>query len=268
MRVLQSVRSPPLGIKLVALFATALVLQPLSLLLGRGMSHFGIIFPLGLGLLLGLLVWFRQPVSGWIAARRWRVLLWRAILLFGGLWLASVVLFFAVIGRAGHLPEAVQGPVAAVIVLGSSTPNGRPSEALQARLDAAHRVAQQFPQALLAVSGGVDFGETLSEGEVMGDYLRALGLSAERIVQEEASTSTDLNLQLTQPLLAARGIGLSDPIVVVTSDFHVWRAARIARRQGWHSVQLVGSAMPLEIRYNAWLREYFAMLSSWLLGEM
>jgi len=42
------------------------------------------------------------------------------------------------------------------------------------------------------VSGGVDFGETASEGRIMGDYLRAQGMAPERILQEERSTSTEL----------------------------------------------------------------------------
>ena len=59
-----------------------------------------------------------------------------------------------------------------------------------------------------------------------------------------------------------------DPVVVVTSDFHTLRAQAIARRQGWQQVQAVGAPTPLYLRYNAWLREYFALASSRLLGEM
>jgi hypothetical protein len=33
-------------------------------------------------------------------------------------------------------------------------------------------------------------------------------------------------------------------------------------------VQIVGAPTPLYLRYNAWLREYFANASSLLLGEM
>ena len=71
-----------------------------------------------------------------------------------------------------------------------------------------------------------------------------------------------------QPVLAVRGVTVADPVVVVTSDFHTLRAQAIARRQGWQQVQAVGAPTPLYLRYNAWLREYFALASSRVLGEM
>lgn len=265
---LRGVLHGPVWVKLLAVLATVLVLQPLSLLLGRGLTSFGVSFPLAMGLLLWACLLLRKPLSAWLHATTWRRGLGNLAMLAIALWWVSLLAFFVYLAKAANPPEGVTGPVAAIIVLGSSTPNGQPSPALQARLDAAYAVALRFPLALVAVSGGVDFGEVTSEAQVMGDYLRAHGLPAERIIQEQASTSTDLNLKLTQPLLAERGVALSAAIVVVTSDFHVWRAERIAQRQGWQDVQLVGAPMPLYIRYNAWLREYFAVASSWLLKEM
>jgi hypothetical protein len=46
------------------------------------------------------------------------------------------------------------------------------------------------------------------------------------------------------------------------------RAQRIARKVGYAQVLPVAAPTPLYIRYNAWLREYFAFASSWLLGEL
>ena len=117
------------------------------------------------------------------------------------------------------------------------------------------------------VSGGVDFGETHSEAQVMGDYLRAAGLPAGRIVQEEKSSSTEQNLLLSKPLLAQRGVSTDQPVHLVTSDFHTLRSRWIARRAGYEQVSLVGAPTPLYVRYNAWLREYFAVLSGFVLRE-
>ncbi len=153
-------------------------------------------------------------------------------------------------------------------------PHGRPHNhlkhhpGLRARLDKAHALAAAHPQAWVVVSGGVDFGETLSEGEVMGNYLRQQGLDPARILQEERSTSTELNLQYSLPLLQAQGLGLDSAVAVVTSDFHTLRAQRIAQKIGYTRALAVAAPTPLYIRYNAWLREYFAMASSWLLREL
>jgi uncharacterized SAM-binding protein YcdF (DUF218 family) len=57
-------------------------------------------------------------------------------------------------------------------------------------------------------------------------------------------------------------------VAVVTSDFHTLRAQRIARKMGYTRAVPVAAPTPLYIRYNAWLREYFAMASSWVLREV
>ena len=129
------------------------------------------------------------------------------------------------------------------------------------------QLARSHPQALVVVSGGVDFGETRSEGQIMGDYLRARGLAPSRIAQEEKSTSTDENLRFTRTLLPGRGLSAQSPVQLVTSDFHTLRAGWIARRAGYTQVSLAGAPTPLYVRYNAWLREYFAVLSGWALRE-
>ncbi|WP_237711520.1 ElyC/SanA/YdcF family protein [Paracidovorax oryzae] len=125
------------------------------------------------------------------------------------------------------------------------------------------------PQALVAVCGGIDLGETESEAAIMARYLRERhGIAPGRIVQERESTSTELNIALSRPLLQARGVASAAPTAIVTSDFHLMRATRIARRQGLTGVVPVGAPTPITTRYNAWLREYFAMLSSWALREI
>ena len=156
---------------------------------------------------------------------------------------------------------------AAIVVLGSGTPNGKASPVLAARLDLALKQAALYPQAVVVVSGGVDFGQTRSEAAIMGDYLRNAGLGPDRILQEERSTSTEENLVFTKPLLAQRGLTLQEPVQLVTSDFHTLRAGWIARSTGYRQVSMAGAPTPLYVRYNAWLREYFAVLLGFVRRE-
>ena len=80
----------------------------------------------------------------------------------------------------------------------------------------AAQLAGLQPNAFVAVSGGVDFGEVESEGAVMARYLVAQhGMQPGALVVEEVSTSTELNLALTKPLLQARGVDVHQP------DFYV-----------------------------------------------
>jgi uncharacterized SAM-binding protein YcdF (DUF218 family) len=236
-------------------------------LLTQDLFNLGIVLPLLAGLGLFVLGWCWQPIHHWLNAcparqRAW-CWFWRLMVL----WLITLALFWAALWRAVADDQPLPAPPAALIVLGSGTPNGKPSPTLAARLDAALAQAARYPDALLLVSGGVDFGGTLSEGQIMGDYLRAHGLSPARIVQEERSTNTEENLRFALPLLAQRGVTPQSPVLIVTSDFHTLRARWMAERLGYAQVGSVGAPTPLYVRFNAWLREYFSVLKGWLLGQ-
>ncbi|ANY62449.1 hypothetical protein MA05_10550 [Comamonas aquatica] len=172
---------------------------------------------------------------------------------------AVLLLDALVLIALGHFNVGVQVPA----VLGAG------ALVLAQRLDTAAELAQLQPGALIAVCGGVDWGETESEAEVMARYLQQRhGIAPERLVLEKLSTSTELNLQLSRPLLAARGVAADAPTALVSSDFHLMRALRIAQRQGLSQMYPVAAPTPLATRFNAWLREYFAMASSWVLREV
>ena len=244
---------------------TLLVVDALALMSG-GLFNLGVILPVLGGAGAVWLSWRWPRVQRWLAGHPSRRLAWRAGWTMLLLWAVSVLVFWFVLARSAS-DVATQEAPAAIVVLGSGAPNGQPSPTLRARLDAALVQAAAFPGVPVVVSGGVDFRGTQSEAQVMGDYLRAHGVSPERIVQEERSTSTDENLRFSQPLLAGRGVGVDAPVRLVTSDFHTVRARWIARRAGYTRVQAVGAPTPLYVRFNAWLREYFAFVSGFVLRE-
>lgn len=250
----------------VCLLAGLLLLADALYLMTLGVFSFGVILPLALGIALSLLGWQWLQVQRWLDGNASRRLAWRWLWIGALVWVGTVALFWTILARVASGVGTGAAP-AVLLVLGSGTPNGQASPVLAARLDLALQQARRYPQALVVVSGGVDFGETRSEAQVMGDYLRARGLAAGRIVQEEKSTSTAENLLLAKALLLQRGVSADAPVQLVTSDFHTLRARWIARRAGYSQVSLAGAVTPLYVRYNAWLREYFAVLSGWTLRE-
>jgi uncharacterized SAM-binding protein YcdF (DUF218 family) len=250
----------------VSLVAGLLLVADALYLMALGVFSFGVMLPLALGIALLLLGWRWASVQRWLGADARRRAAWRWMWIAALVWVGTVALFWTVLARIAS--GVGEGPApSTILVLGSGTPNGKASPVLAARLDLALHQAQRYPQALVVVSGGVDFGETLSEARIMGDYLRARGLAAARIVQEEKSTSTAENLLLTKALLQQRSVSAEAPVRLVTSDFHTLRARWIAERVGYGQVSLAGAPTPLYVRYNAWLREYFAVLSGWVLRE-
>ena len=245
----------------------ALLLSDAIALMTMGLFNFGIVLPGCIGASFLLLAWQWPRVAHWRAASHRRQQLWQAAWIAFALWLATVAIFFYNIHRSTEAAIPGSSPVKAIVILGSGTPNCVASPTLVARLDQGLKQAQRWPQAKVAVSGGQDFGLRCREADIMAEYLIAGGVAADRVIREGRSTSTEENLMFSRRLLEEQGVAATDPIVVVTSDFHVRRAVRIARKAGFGEVAGVGAGTPLYLRYNAWLREYFAAISGWVLRE-
>ncbi|MEJ6023451.1 YdcF family protein [Ramlibacter sp. PS4R-6] len=227
----------------------------------------GATLPFLFGTVLLALALRRERVQAWLDVsprRRW---LWRAAWALVALWMASVAIFFVFLAQHLQAAAAPAAAPAAIMVLGSGTPGGKVSPVLERRLELALSRARAYPGIPVVVSGGRGFDEERAEAQVMGDWLRAHALESARIVQEEASTSTHGNFVLSRPLLQRHGVAPASPILVVTSDFHALRASWIARNAGYTNVSAAGAPTPLYIRFNAWLREYFAFAAGWALGE-
>ncbi|MGU3629649.1 YdcF family protein [Comamonas sp. C24C] len=253
-----------------ALLAVVGLLLLVDALVLMCLGHFnvGVVLPAGLGAVALGLSWKWRAVQHWRAARPLHARLWSLAWAGLVLWLISLFWFWSRLSGLGLEPQQVP-PVQSIVVLGSGTLDGHPRPVLAARLDQAAQLAKLQPQALVAVCGGVDWGEKESEAEVMARYLQQRhGIAAQRLVLEKLSTSTELNLKLSRPLLAERGVAADAPMAMVSSDFHLMRAMDIAKRQDLPQVYPVAAPTPLATRFNAWLREYFAMASSWLLGEV
>ena len=251
---------------LLLILGLVLLLDSLYLLAQKKV-HIGIVLPLLIGAVFLIYAVGWHKIYPWLNQHMYIKRLWKTGWCLFALWCVSLGWFALTIQQ--NMRHAIEStPVKAIIVLGSGVENGKPSAALAKRLDAAVPVAKTSPQALLILSGGLDFGEQETEAVIMARYLRqhyAIPLS--HMVLEDQSTSTELNLKNSKGILAQHQISLADPVAIVTSDFHTIRAAAIARKQGYQYVTMISAPTPLFMRYNAWLREYFAFLSGWVLNE-
>ncbi|MEM5276406.1 YdcF family protein [Cupriavidus taiwanensis] len=232
-----------------------------------GLINFGVALPGGIGAACLALSWRWEAVARWRAASTRRRWIWRAGWTAFAVWLATVAVFFHFIHQSISESAPKATAARAIIILGSGTPHCAASPTLLARLDEGMTVARQWPAALVVVSGGRDFLRQCREADIMADYLTAHGLASDRLIREEQSTSTEENMRYSRRLLEQRGVRAVDPLVVVTSDFHLMRATWIARKAGFVAVVGAAAATPLYLRYNAWLREYFAVISGWVFGE-
>ncbi len=248
--------------------AGALLLGDSVALKLTGLINFGVVLPGAIGAACLALSWRWEAVAQWRAASARRRWIWRAGWTAFAVWLATVAVFFYFIHRgiAESAPKAMAAR--AIIILGSGTPHCIASPTLMARLDEGMALARQWPPAWVVVSGGRDFLRQCREADIMADYLIAHGLAPDRLIREDRSTSTEENLRFSRRLLEKKGVSAADPLVLVTSDFHLMRAKRIAQKVGFGAVVGAAAPTPLYLRYNAWLREYFAFISGWALGEI
>lgn len=151
-----------------------------------------------------------------------------------------------------------------LVVLGAGLrPDGFPSETLRYRLDAALAYLDENPGTTCIVSGGQGLGESRTEADAMAEYLVARGLDEGRIAKEERSSNTVENVRLSSELVAP-----GEEVAVVTNDFHLYRALRIARKNGLPGAHgLAARSNPLYLP-NAALRECCAILKDALLANL
>ncbi len=178
------------------------------------------------------------------------------LLAYLGLLFWSFVLYGLLYARRDPAPGADS-----VVVLGSGIFGTRVPPLLAARLARGREVLEaelaRGGDAVLVCSGGQGPGEDVPEAVAMADHLVGAGVDPDLLRRETASRSTDENLLLSLELLRAEGRG--ERVVVVTNDYHAFRAAIITREQGL-AAQVVGAPTARYFLPSAILREFVGVL--------
>ena len=160
--------------------------------------------------------------------RIWSKRLGRVLLVVTGLALASLLVLVLVLccEVAACLREVPEEPCPTAIVLGCQVRGTTPSLLLSYRIEAAADYLDKNPGAVAILSGGQGTGENISEARCMYDALAARGIDPARLCLEEDSTITLENLQNSKALMEREG--LSGPAVIISNDFHIFRALTMA----------------------------------------
>ena len=157
-------------------------------------------------------------------------------------------------------------PADAVVVLGAGVNGTQPSLSLYTRLTAALDYLEENPDIPVVLTGGLGYGEEITEARCMYDWLTARGVDPARLILEEQAGNTAENFAFSKELLEEQGIDPAENLVaVVTNDFHIARSRLIAARQGYGHAFGVPAKLPwrhLEVNY--YLRESFAMVKTWI----
>lgn len=154
-------------------------------------------------------------------------------------------------------------PPCTLVVLGCKVYGTKASLILEERLQAAIKFLQKYPEVPCVVSGGKGDDEDISEAECMYQYLVDAGISEERIFLEANSTNTGENIIFSMEVIKREH--LCPRLALVSNEFHIYRATKIARRLGY-------TAQGIPARTAWWLfptyfvRELLCIANEWLRG--
>lgn len=147
----------------------------------------------------------------------------------------------------------------AVVVLGCKVKGNKPSRMLRRRLDAAAEFLYEHDDIVCVVSGGKGDDEKISEAQAMKTYLTEKGISENRIIMEDKSSSTYENLKFSTEILKQENI--KGDIAIVTDGFHQYRAGYIAGEFGYKSsaVNAVSDFFNVTMIPTYYVREWMAI---------
>ena len=205
----------------------------------------------------------------------------------------------------GRIPAAAEPSLDYVIVLGAKVkPDGSLSKTLKLRLDKALEYMKENPETMLVLSGAKGDAEPCSEADAMETYLLGQGADPDHLLKEEQSFSTVENLAYSRVmiekqenlleqerkaeadrLLRAQGeiegvpetgapanntpvLARQPRVGIITSNFHLCRAAMIAKKQDYGTVYGIATEADKVLLVHFSLRDGIALLKDRLMGNL
>lgn len=205
----------------------------------------------------------------------------------------------------GRIPAAAEPSLDYVIVLGAKVkPDGSLSKTLKLRLDKALEYMKENSETMLVLSGAKGDAEPCSEADAMETYLLGQGADPDHLLKEEQSFSTVENLAYSRVmiekqenlleqerkaeadrLLRAQGeiegvpetgapanntpvLARQPRVGIITSNFHLCRAAMIAKKQDYGTVYGIASEADKVLLVHFSLRDGIALLKDRLMGNL
>ncbi|MET0741703.1 MAG: YdcF family protein [Candidatus Nanopelagicales bacterium] len=125
------------------------------------------------------------------------------------------------------------GPADAVLVLGASQYDGRPSAIFEARLQHALDLYEDGVAKMIVTTGGKQAGDRFTEAAAGRDWLIGHGVPSESITAVESGRTTYDSLAAVAPGLLAEGLGR---VVLVSDPWHAHRSRVMASDLGLEAV--------------------------------
>lgn len=184
----------------------------------------------------------------------------RPVLLMRTIFCIALAAFLAAQGiiLADGLAPAPEG-LDVIVVLGAKVNSG----ALRNRVQVAQEYLSANPSAIAVLSGGQGADEEMSEAQYMYERLLSAGVDSECLLLEDRSADTRQNLLFSRQLIPeGASVGL------VSNNFHIFRALRLAREAGYEDVHGVPVATSLLSLPHYLMREVCGVAYELFRGNM
>ena len=217
-----------------------------------GMSLQWIWLALGAALIAaGLLT--RAPLPRWLRYS------WRAALC-AGLALVAALECLVISGMGATAPPGMDY----LVVLGATVYADGPSPALTRRINAVMGCLDEHPDAVIIASGGQGGNKPISEAQCIRDELVKRGVDPGRIVLEDRSTDTLENLANSRAIIGDDEARIG----IVTNNYHIWRAMRLARQAGLTNAHGIASEYTGPTLFHFMIREAVSITIWFLKGKL
>ncbi|GKU80853.1 YdcF family protein [Niallia sp. NCCP-28] len=161
-----------------------------------------------------------------------------------------VAFYYIQIKQTAAIPPPNNIPY--IIVLGAKANEQKLSKPLKYRAETAFAYWEKNQKSQIVVTGGQGKGETTTEAEALQNFFLKKGVPENRILVENKSTSTYENIQFAKKLFAI------EEAVIVSNDFHLFRATTIAKKEGIQAYPLAAKT-PFWAKLPLYAREYAAI---------
>lgn len=148
-----------------------------------------------------------------------------------------------------------------VILLGGGiTKDAKVTKSVMERVKTAANYLMNYENAVVVVSGGKGQFLPCDEASVLKRTLIELGIAENRILLENQALDTIQNFKYSVKVLSeyencTENEILSNPVIIVTSDFHIRRSEALAYSIGFKNVYGLSAKTPLLFVPNAYARE-------------
>ncbi len=219
--------------------------------------NFGVIFVVCLGVVTISVGVFYEKINRLTKSGFFKYCKWFLIVV-----LCVELLFVSFLAIYGSFDD-VSYKEDAVIVLGAGVRGDKVTLPLKMRLDKAKEYHEKNPEAVIVVTGGKGFQETVTEAYAMEKYLIERGVEKSKIIKEEKATSTKENMEFSKVLLDEY---FEDEysVVVITNNFHIFRGMSLATRTGFNEVSHMHAGLQWYNFLPCYLRESLAVLKMWV----